>query len=182
MRQAIALWLALAAPPFWETKSAREWTDAQVKQLLTDSPWAQAVEKGVSVYLATAHPMREAEQEWMRRHKVEAADYAEFLEQDHGKSIVLAVAYLDPRALANAAEAGRMEEESILKIGKKKVKPTGHFPPTPGDPYLRLVYPREDLTGAKSLAFELYLPGVGLSYHMVEFRMKDLLYKGASSF
>ncbi len=172
------LWLALLAAPFWESKPPRDWTDAQLHELLTDSPWAQQVDKGVSVFLATARPVREAEQEWMRRKKVQDPDYAEFLEQDQGKSIVLAVAYPNPKSLANAAEAQRMEDESVLKIGKQKLKPTGHFPPTPTDPYLRLVYPR-DVSGAKSLVFELYLPGIGLSYQTVEFRLKDLLYKGS---
>src|SRR5579862_3571081 len=34
-RVAAVLLVALAAPPFWESKPAREWTDAQVKELLT---------------------------------------------------------------------------------------------------------------------------------------------------
>jgi len=71
-----------------------------------------------------------------------------------------------------------MEEESILKVGKKKYQMTGHFPPTPADPYLRLVFPRPIGPNDKSLVFELYLPGVGNTYRTVEFRIKELGYKG----
>jgi len=66
----------------------------------------------------------------------------------------------------------------VLKVGRKKYKITGQFPPTPMDPYLRLVYPREVGPNDKSLVFELYLPGVGRTYQIVEFRMKELLYRG----
>jgi hypothetical protein len=175
---AIGLWLALATAPFWETKAPRDWSDAEVKQLITDSPWAQDVDSGVSVFLATAHPIRQAEQEWMRRRKVSDPDFAEFMDEDQGQHIVLAVAYPDAKALANAPESRRMEDESILKVGKRRFKLTGHFPPTPSDPYLRLVFPREIAPGDKSLVFELYLPGVSMSYRTVEFRFKDLLYRG----
>ena len=71
-----------------------------------------------------------------------------------------------------------MEEESILKVGRKKHHMTGHFPPTPSDPYLRMAFPRELGPNDKSLLFELYLPGIGGGYAMVEFRLKELLYQG----
>jgi hypothetical protein len=182
--RAIALWLALVAAPFWETKPPEQWSEEQLLRLLTDSPWSQGVEKtGKVAFLATAQPMRDAERELARRRKGQGAgagdsEYAEFLSQDSGKSIVLAVAYPDQRPLADAAEARKMEEESILRIGRKKHHMTGHFPPTPSDPYLRMVFPREVGPNEKSLVFELYLPGTGSGYGMAEFRLKELVYRG----
>jgi len=175
---AIALWLVLMAAPFWESKAPRDWTDDELQQLLTDSPWAQTID-GVALFLASARPLREAEREMARRTKTADPEFADFMEQDQGKHIVLAIACRNLNALADAAEAKRMEEESILKVGKKKHKITGHFPPTPSDPYLRLIFPREIGPNDKSLVFELYIPGASLTYRMVEFRLKELGYRGA---
>lgn len=184
--RAIALWLALLAAPFWETRPPREWSEEQLQRMLTDSPWAQRVDRvGKVAYLATAGPAREAERELARRRQEKNKDaaspdleYADFLTQDQGKHIVLAVDYPDVRPLADAAEAKRMEEESVLKIGRKKHHMTGHFPPTPSDPYLRMVFPREIGPNDKTLVFELYLPGSGGTYGMAEFRLKELVYRG----
>ena len=184
MMHAVALWAALLASPFWETKSPADWTETELRQMLTDSPWAQGVERGGAVcYLATAHPIQNAERELARRRQAKGApppdpEYTDFLAQDQGKHIVLAVSYPNPNPLDDAPEARRMQEESILKIGKKKYKMTGHFSPTPADPYLRLVFPREIGPNDKSLVFELYLPGVGDAYNTLEFRLKELLYRG----
>jgi hypothetical protein len=184
MMHRIALWAALLAAPFWEAKSPPDWTEAELRVILTDSPWAQSLEKGGAVgYLATARPMQDAERELTRRRRAKSAppadpEYEDFLAQDQGKHIVLAVALSNPAALADAREARRMQEESILKVGKKKYKMTGHFPPTPDDPCLRLIYPREIGTNDRSLVFELYLPGVSGTFKTLEFRMKELLYHG----
>jgi hypothetical protein len=179
---AIAFWLALAAAPFWESKAPRDWNDDQLRILLTDSPWAQPA-GGVSAFLATALPMQEAEREIWRRRMLKGfeppdPEYTDFLSHDQGKHIVLAISYRNPKPLADAAEARRMEEESVLKIGKKKYKIAGQFPPTPSDPYLRLVYPRQIGPNDKSLVFELYLPGTAGVYQVLEFKVKELLYKG----
>jgi hypothetical protein len=176
---AIALWLALMATPFWETKAPQDWSAAEVDRLLTDSPWAQTIE-GVTMFLATARPAREAERERARRKNTADPEFTDFLEQDQGKHIVLALSYRNFGALADAVEAKKMEEESILRVGKKKYKMTGQFPPTRSDPYLRLVFPREVGPNDKSLVFELYVPGALLTYRMVEFRMKGLVYRGAA--
>jgi hypothetical protein len=182
--RAVALWLALLAAPYWETKPPPEWSEEQLLRLLTASPWAQGIEKlGKTAFLATALPVREAERELARRRKAKGAEppdpeFSDFLAEDHGRHIVLAISYPDIRPLSDAAEARRMVEESILKIGRKKYKMTGHFPPTPSDPYLRMAFPRELAPGDKSLVFELYLPGVGGTYGQVEFRLKELLYQG----
>src|SRR5437762_8397704 len=121
---AIALWLALAAAPSWETKTPREWSEEQLRMILTDSPWAQGI-GGSYAFLATAKSVREAEVEIWRRRTVKGAEapdaeYTDFLANDQGRHIVLAISYPDPRALADAADARRMEEESILKVGRKK--------------------------------------------------------------
>ena len=179
---AIALWLALAAAPFWDTKPPRDWSEEQLRAILSDSPWAQPLDGGYA-FLATAQPIQEAEREIWRRRTVKGgeppdSEYADFLEKNQGRHIVLAIPYRNARALADRAESRRMEEDSVLKIGKKKYKIVGQFPPTPMDPYLRLVYPREIGPNDKSLVFDLYLPGIGKTYHMIEFRIKELLYHG----
>jgi hypothetical protein len=55
---------------------------------------------------------------------------------------------------------------------------TGHFPPSAGDPYLRIAFPREVTANDKSVNFELYVPGVGIPFRSVEFRVKDMTVKG----
>ena len=70
-----------------------------------------------------------------------------------------------------------MEEESIMRVGRHEYKMEGHFPPVPSDPFLRLVYARAATEQDKAITFELYLPGYG-PYHAVEFRVRDMMYKG----
>jgi hypothetical protein len=178
--------LGLSAKPFWEAKPPAEWTDEQVQEVLSNSPWAQSAETaleggGVTVYLATARPIQEAERELLRRATRQTAEddesaeeYRAFLRENQGKCIVLAVRLPGWNA---PAEAKKMEEESVLKVGRKKYKMAGHFPPTPADPYLRLVFPRAVSTSDKAFSFELYLPSVPGPYRPVEFRVKDLTYK-----
>jgi hypothetical protein len=177
----IALFLALAAAPFWETSAPRDWSEEQLHLLLTDSPWAQGVGT-TTAFLATAQPVQQAEKEiWRRRTAKGSAppdpEFADFLLNDNGRHIVLAILYRDPKPLADAVETRRMEEESVLRVGKRKYKMTGHFPPTPGDPYLRLVYSREIGPADKSIVFDLYLPRVA-GYQTMEFRMTELQYRG----
>ena len=64
-----------------------------------------------------------------------------------------------------------------MKVGRKKYKMLGHFPPIPSDPYLRLVFPRVVTESDKSVIFELYLPGNG-PYHDAEFRVREMIYQG----
>jgi hypothetical protein len=71
-----------------------------------------------------------------------------------------------------------MEEESLLKMGKRKIKATGHFPPTPTDPVLRLIFPKEVPEGTKEITVEVYLPTVPGPYRTAQFRVKDLVYRG----
>jgi hypothetical protein len=177
---AVCAWLALLAAPFWETKAPVDWTDIQIEKLLHDSPWAQMADPGpaVQVYLATAQPIREAEAEWARRRGKPLNDeYVDYLKQEGANKLVVAIAYKNLTALADGEEAHRMEEESIMRVGRQKYKMEGHFPPVPSDPYLRLVYPRAATERDKSVTFELYLPGYG-PYHEAEFRLRDMTYKG----
>jgi hypothetical protein len=184
---ALILVPGLLAAPFWESRPAAQWSDEEIQTLLRDSPWAQAAmapmsTDGVPAYLATARPIQEAERELLRRNPVEdpnAEEYREFLRENQGKVIVLAVFLPRPDVLLDPVEAKRMEEECLLKVGRKKHKMIGHFPPAPSDPYLRLVYPRAVSATDNAFSFELYLPGVPAPYRTVEFRVKDLTCKGA---
>ena len=90
---------------------------------------------------------------------------------------MVAISFKNLNALADGEEAHRMEEESIMRIGRQKYKMEGHFPPVPSDPFLRLVFPRAATEHDKAIAFELYLPGYG-PYHEAEFRVRDMTYKG----
>src|SRR5947209_4855393 len=148
--------------------------------MLRDSPWARPAiaegvlrAAGVQTYLASALPTREAEAEGVRRKRIalspEAEEFSEFLKQQKGESIILAISFPDTDQLADGKEVKRMEEECIMKIGRKKFKMKGHFPPAPSDPYLRLVFPRAAGTADKIIEFDLYLPGVEQSYRTVEY-------------
>ncbi len=191
-------WLALlAVEPFWEAKPAAQWSEDQLQRLLSQSPWAQVaggVERSrlpgppVVIYLASATPMQEAEAEVLRRRFKQHADayaaildareeYQAYLREQAGKVIVVGVP-LDPAALADGGEAKRMKDDSQIKVGKKKVKSTGHFPPTPNDPVLRLIFPRPDTTNVKEIEVELYLPSIPQPYRQAVFPVKDLMYRG----
>lgn len=185
MRACLLLFALLARNPFWETKAPEQWTDDEVKELLSDSPWAQqAVDSkgdGVQVYLATARPIREAEQQLAKRSPTEdppSSEYEDFIRENAGKQIVLAIAFSNAKAFEDAAEVGRMQERCFLKLGRKKYKMTGYFPPTPDDPHLRLAFPRTASPADKTLVFELYLPGTPKPYRLAEFPTKDLNYRG----
>ncbi len=175
--------LLLAAAPYWESRPAREWTTEELTQFLTASPWARAA--GTQIYLATAAPVREAEAEWNRRQPKKdlpddpvESDYQEFLRENLGKYIVLAALLPQLGVMSDAAMARRVEEKCFMKVGKRKHKIAGHFPPSISDPFLRLVFPRDIQPGDKIVEFELYLPSVPQSYRMIFFDLKQLQYKG----
>ncbi len=186
---AALLFLLLLGAPFWETRQPRQWSDEELQEMLTDSPWAQTTTfrdaAPVVVYLAGAKPLLDAGAERQRRYSktdtapaaTPASEYGIFLAQNRDKVIVLAIGNPNVTALSEEAEVKRMEEESVLKLGRKKVRMIGHFPPTPSDPVLRLVYPRPS-EAVKDLDFELYIPGVTGPYRQAIFRWKDLVYQG----
>jgi len=190
---AVVILCALLAAPFWESKAPRDWTDAELSEMLNSSPWAQAAtaegiirQPGIQTYLSSALPMQEAEAERVRRLKIrnrsyeppDTGEYLEFLKRQRDESIVLTISFPDLNQLADAVEAKRMEEECFMKIGRKKYKMTGHFRPAPGDPYLRLVFPRVVGPKDKIIRFDLYLPGAPDPYRTVEYVVKELVYKG----
>ena len=183
----------LLAKPFWEAKPPAEWSNEELERMFYNSPWGQEARvsgpaPAVVVYLATAKPMRDAEAETTRRFLPPGAkmdpthdDYEDWLRENPGKLIVLAVR-VNPKDGLDAADVQRMDQESFLKAGKKKWKLLGHFPPTPRDPWLRLVFPREVTAKDKSVEFGIYVPGLSSPYRQVAFALKDLLFNGSPEF
>lgn len=190
-------WLLVV--PFWESAPPVEWSEEQLILLLNNSPWAQTVGDGVGratrlpgppvlMYLASATPLRQAEEELIRRRYKQQPDlhaaivdareeYQAYLAEQVGKVIVVAIP-LAANALADVGETKRMESESLLRVGKRKVKTTGHFPPTPADPILRLIFPKDLPEGTKEFTVEVYLPSIPAPYRSATFRVKDLVYRG----
>jgi hypothetical protein len=183
-----------AAVPFWDAKPPSDWTLDEARTLLTDSPWAQRVAAGrqstaplLDAYVATAEPVEKAEDRMRAARKVLSTDpswdeYREYLAENAGKFIVLAVSALKPEAFLDAGETKRMEEESRLKIGKRKYEMAGYFPPSSTDPFVRLVFSKDVRDGDRALTFELYVPGSGAPYRIAEFPLRDMRYQGQPSY
>jgi hypothetical protein len=179
--------LFFLAQPFWETKPAETWTDAEIQKVRTESPWAQQTSEApqVVVYFATAAPIEHAEAELRLRMKKNSRavpdldpDYLEYVNSHRGENFVLAITYPTLAGLGDATESKRMETESVMRIGKKTYGIVGHFPPTPSDPVLRLVFPRAVRPADKTVVFQLYLGGLKFPEREVEFRVKDLIFQG----
>jgi hypothetical protein len=192
----LLLLLFLFADPFWVSKPAAEWTDPQLTALLTNSPWAQAVEgpgansPPVQVFLATASPIQLAVKERDRRIQARrtpgplppespgVTEYRLWLEDNRATQIVLAVEIRNNKGFLDEREVRRMEDQCVMRAGKKKIKLTGSFPPSDTDPYLRLAFPRQVELGDKTLDFDLYLPGVPAPFRGAEFALKDMVVAG----
>ena len=104
----------------------------------------------VTVYFATAAPEEMAEAELRLRMSKNASrlpeadpDYMDYVRENRERQFVLAITYPTLAGLGDARESKRMEEESVMLIGRKSFKFVGHFPPTPMDPVLRLIFNRE---------------------------------------
>ena len=188
------LLVVLLAFEYWD-KPPEQWSQDQIETILTASPWAHIGEgtgrlKGapILIYIASAEPLRLAEAELRRRdakprrEDILAEDYRAWLAEDGGKHIVIAVRIADPRAYDDAKEVQRMEKECTLKIGRRKTKIDGHFPPSSSDPFVRLAFLKEGAENEKNLEFDLYIPGVPAPYRTAEFVVKDMLYKGRLNF
>jgi hypothetical protein len=190
---ALLLSLFLFADPYWVSKPPAQWSDAELLALLSNSPWAEPVDSPVpnapviQVFLATAGPLQLAEKEQNRRIEArrkpgtpaaENTEYQLWMDDNRATQIVLAVRIQNNKGFLDEREVRRMEEESIMRAGKKKIKLTGSFPPSDSDPYLRLAFPRQVELGDKSLMFDLYLPGVPAPYRNVEFKLKDMVSNG----
>lgn len=173
----------LFAQPFWEAKPPEKWSNQEIAMLRSNSPWAQVIgpDPGVLVYFATAAPIEEAEGELRLRTKNALRepdpDYLTYLSENRDQHFVLAILY-DKVVLEKAEESKKMEAESVMVIGRKTYKIIGHFPPTPSDPVLRLVFSREVHSADKKVVFRLYLPGVTFPEREAEFEVKELLYHG----
>jgi hypothetical protein len=180
----------LPAQSFWEARPVPEWTDVELKQMLADSPWAQTVTPAplVTAILATARPIEEAEAESLRRRGASLVsgakaaapdiDYIDYVQQHRDEHFVLAIPYPSLAALGKGEEEKRMEEQCVLRVARRRYRLLGHFPPTPSDPVLRLIFPRVVTPADKTFSFDLYLPGMTHPSRVVEFRVKDLTYKG----
>jgi hypothetical protein len=177
---------AMMAAPFWESLPPEEWSDGQIERLLHASPWAQE-QGGTQFYIATARPVREAERELARRAKAggglaaggEVEEYRQLLEDNPGKYIVLAVRVARPEFLENERELKTMEEKCVLRFGRARHRIVGHFPPTPADPYLRLVFPQAVTGTEREFSFELYLPGVPMPFRQLLFEVGPMRSKGS---
>jgi hypothetical protein len=192
------LTLLLLAAPYWETKSPAEWTDVEVSQLLSNSPWAQAMKVSVSakenlpavqVYLATAHPLQLAEQERDRRAKLRsskgkdnsydafAEEYRAWLEDYSKDHIILAIRVGNAKAYSESKELSALKN-SAMKIGRRKIPLTSYFPPSARDPYLRVAFPRIVQLSDKKVQFELYIPGIAGPFRGAEFDLDQMVVGG----
>jgi hypothetical protein len=176
MNGLIAL-LFLFGRPFWETKRPEQWTDSQVESIRQYSPWTQIVGPSpkLLVWFATAPPIEDAEAEARLRKRNPLAepdpDYLDYLRDNRDQVFVLAIEYptlagLRTVGLTKATQQKAttqekaLEEESSMLIGRRTYKILGHFPPTPGDPVLRLVFPRAVKPNDRDVVFFLFLPGL----------------------
>lgn len=179
---AVVALLFFLSQPFWETKPPAKWTDREIDMVLHSSPWVQTAdpEPGVLVYFATAAPIEEAEAELRARGTkpmpLPDPDYVDYLRDNREKVFILAIPYSTLTGLGDVQQNRRMQTESRMKIGKKTYQILGHFPPTPSDPVLRLVFPREVKSTDKMVDFQLYVPGVPFPERDVSFYVKDLLF------
>jgi hypothetical protein len=178
-----AVALLFLAPPFWQTRPPDKWSDLEIQELLTESPWAQQLgPTPLVVYLATAAPIEDAEAEERRRgHSTSPRpdfDYADYVRLHREEILVLAVPYPTNTGFGTPDAQHRMEEQSEMRTGGRSYKLLGHFPPAQDDPVLRLVFPRRVQISDKSILFRLYLPGLPFPEREAEFRVKDLTYRG----
>lgn len=204
------IWLAMAAllfaDPFWQTKPAKDWTDAELSQFLADSPWAQMIAQPakpqagknsgegalVQVYLATAGPVVKALAERDRRLELRRPGITKALADDplseeralwladhQAEYIIIAARVGNNDAFSIDKETSRMERDSVMEVGRLQVKVSATFPPTQTDPHLYLAFRREPVAGLdKDLNFALYLPGVPAPYRTVTFKIKDMMVDG----
>jgi hypothetical protein len=178
--------LLLLAPQFWDVRSPGQWTEKELLTLLSESPWAQTLgppSSPVIVLLATAAPVERAEAELRLRGKIPAPeldpDYTLYVKEHRDTEFVLAIPYPKLSGLGDAKEEKLLEEESVMKIGRRTYHIIGHFPPTPSDPVLRLIFPREVRPDDKTVLFRLYLPGLPFPEREAQFSVKDLYYQNA---
>jgi hypothetical protein len=189
---------------FWQTKPPGDWNNIELAQFLADSPWAQmaappgkaGTAPAVQVYLATAGPIERAVAERNRRvalrrpgdRKTSAGDplgeeFAVWFADNRAEHIIVAARVGNNNAFSSESEMRRMQQDSALDAGRGRVKMSSYFPPTSSDPHLYVAFPRGQVSPQvspmdKSVAFELYLPGVPGPFRTVQFKVKDMLVDG----
>ena len=184
-----------SAAPFWETKAPAEWTEQRASapvDRFTMGADAGSARKGRRTPRCKSiwpppHPWNKpsvnataaigASASTSRSDPL-AEEYRVWFEDNRATQIVLAVGIANNPAFADGKDTSRMENECVMRVGRKKYKLTGFFPPSPGDRYLRLAFPREVQAGDKNVSFDLYLPGVALPFRSVQFTVKEMILKG----
>ncbi|PWU03321.1 MAG: hypothetical protein C5B51_19250 [Terriglobia bacterium] len=169
--------------PFWQARPPEKWSDLEVQQMLSESPWAQTIGPvPITIYLATALPIEEAEDEARRRGHTPWPrpdfDYSDYVRLHREEDLVVAVPYPTHGGFGTPEQQRTMEEESTMRVGTRSYQVLGFFAPTQQDPVLRVVFPRRVEASDKSVSFRLYLPGMSFPEREVEFRIKDLNYRG----
>jgi len=107
-----------------------------------------------------------------------AQEYLDWYAANRGKYIVLAVRVPPSATFTDESETKRMEKETFLRAGRRRLMPTMHFLPSSTDEYLRYVFPREVPENTKKLSFDFYVPSILGAFREAEFALKDLTYKG----
>ena len=202
----LAIALLLLVDPFWQVKAPMDWTDAELSQLLADSPWAQfsavpgkaqvgknaGSSQPIQVYLATAGPVVKAVAERDRRAELRrpgitkaladdplSEERAAWFAENREGHIIVAARVGNNDAFSNEAETRRLEHDSVMDAGHGRVKLSAYFPPTSTDPHLYFAFPRELVSpNDKVVSFELYLPGAAGPYRTLQFKVKDLVVDG----
>jgi hypothetical protein len=175
---------------FWDEKSPADWTIEEVQRMLLESPWATVSHAALSpplpIHVASAEPMIEAEareRQAGRRQGAPGPSFDEYQELVRsGRYIALAVYMPDDRAISDLEESRSLERDSLLHIGKRAYKLYTYFPPSPSDPYLRYLFPRDVKPGDKMLSFDIYVPGAGTPQRHPMFSLKEMMYKGKPSY
>lgn len=198
--------LLLLIDPFWQSKAPREWTDPDLAQFLTDSPWAQmsavpgkaqvgknsGSSQPIQVYIATAGPVVKAVAESDRRAELRrpgimkaladdplSEERAAWFAENRAAHIIVAARVGNNDAFSNEAETRRLEHDSSMDSGHGRIKLSAYFPPTSTDPHLYFAFPREQVSPSdKIVSFELYLPGTQGPNRTLHFKVKDLLVDG----
>ena len=175
---------------FWDEKPPGDWTIEEVRVFLTNSPWATvsraAMSSPLPVHIASAEPMIQAEARERKAMRREGGlgpnfeDYQDLVRS--GKYITLAVLMLEDQAISDSQESRSLERDSFLHVGKRSYKVYTYFPPSPSDPYLRYVFPRDVRLTDKLLAFDIYIPGAASPQRHLLFPLKDLMYHGKPAY
>jgi hypothetical protein len=187
----LGLAMLAAGAKFWETKPPEEWTPEEVDELLTNSPWAQVSGVGrpnaIPMYLASAEPMRIAEQRKRAMRKTTGASDASFAEyqallaESPNQYVVLAILPPKREALADGDFTRRLEKDSKLRSGGASYPVYTYFPPSSTDPYLRVVFHRPPSL-ERGLQIAVYVPGVHDGYRQLVFNVKEMVFRGKPAY